>query len=138
MPSFTGSGGAALATAVVVSGTVILMVCRLKGIFPVTHLEAEASSPRSCISSGKKETKNKKRVRFAHDVLEPSGDNEEFRRKHTLASKLRYENQDRASMEQEKKPTEQVYRKVRNMPENQAVLYKGIVRDRLGRMETSY
>ncbi|XP_031505050.1 uncharacterized protein LOC116267458 [Nymphaea colorata] len=144
MPSFSGSQGAALATAVVVSGTVILMVFRRKGIFPVAHLEAAADSPRPCIASGKKrntKTKSKKRVRFAHDVLEPSGNNEEFRRKHTLALKLRYEgqagNQDRAPAEQEK-TTKQVCRKVRNMPENQAVLYNGILRDRVRRMAASY
>ena len=73
------------------------------------------------VNTGKKNGENrrkkkKKRVRFAEDVIDPTGNNEEFRRQ-----KSSHENgvQSRKSGQN------------RGMPANRVALYNGILRDRV-------
>ncbi|PQQ14152.1 uncharacterized protein Pyn_22497 [Prunus yedoensis var. nudiflora] len=76
MSSVLGSQGVVLATAMAVSGTVILLALRLQKSLPNSHFPVDQinqSSPqilRSCISS--------------EDVVDPSGDGQEFRRQHQI------------------------------------------------------
>ncbi|TYI72189.1 hypothetical protein E1A91_D07G043300v1 [Gossypium mustelinum] len=73
MASMLSSQGMVLATAMAVSGTVILLAFRYQKSFPLPHPSQQVL--RSCISSGKKrEKKKKKKVHFAEDVMEPRGD----------------------------------------------------------------
>ncbi|XP_010250113.1 PREDICTED: uncharacterized protein LOC104592440 [Nelumbo nucifera] len=134
MSPILSSQGVVLATAMAVSGTVILLAfCRQKPL-PTTQFAVAQNSDstrpvlRSCISSdGKKRDKKKKRVHFAEDVVDPIGNSEEFRREHsrkslTLNQACRSENRSVAQ----------------GMPANRMVLYNGILRDRLQRMACSY
>ncbi|KAA8535100.1 hypothetical protein F0562_030103 [Nyssa sinensis] len=110
-----------------VSGTVILLALRLQKSlppteFPVSPIPQSQPIPRSCISSEakkEKEKRKKKRVHFAEDVVEPSGNSEEFRRQRSgkinspPSSKLKESG------------------KVGGMPANRVALYNGILRDRV-------
>lgn len=90
-----------------------------------------ASPPRPCISSGeKKGEKKRKKVRFAKDVVEPSGNSEEFRKR--LNSQIQKKNAAAAAAA--------AVKVVRGgMPANRAALYSGILRDRVvHRMGYSY
>ncbi|KAK7388688.1 hypothetical protein VNO78_23513 [Psophocarpus tetragonolobus] len=110
--------GVAVATAMAVSGTVIILALRLQKCFPTSELSDDeipcSGAPilRSCISNGGKKSKKKKRVHFAEDVVESCGDGEEFR-KRLSRSKL--------------------HKSFNNggMPPNRAALYNGILRNRL-------
>ncbi|CAN4088500.1 unnamed protein product [Withania somnifera] len=116
-------------------GTVILLDLFRVKYFPATHLSDQQDySPdekqilRSCLSSAGKNKdrarKKKKSVQFAADVKSPSGNGEEYRRKHM------------------KKFTETRSNSCGNeivgMPGNRVALYTGILRDRVQRMEFSY
>ncbi|URE20243.1 hypothetical protein MUK42_11217 [Musa troglodytarum] len=126
------SHGVALATAVAVSGTVILIaLCRQKP-FSVSAGAAAAdrnSTPpwrhlRSCISSSgktgnrrkKQQQQQKKRVQFAAEVAE-------FSCNEPAAAEV--ENQEEEAAEEERP------RAPRGMPANRVALYNGILRDRL-------
>ncbi|XP_047309280.1 uncharacterized protein LOC124912674 isoform X2 [Impatiens glandulifera] len=113
----TSSPGVALA-AMAVSGTVILLALRLQR--STFHLH-----PRPCISyhgSGReKNRKNKKkRVHFAHDMVEPTGNGEEYRR-----HRNRTVENSPATFSKEGREEN------RGMPANRVALYNGILRDRL-------
>ncbi|KAL5697989.1 hypothetical protein ACHQM5_029080 [Ranunculus cassubicifolius] len=132
MSSIISSQGAVFATAMAVSGTVILLAFR--GQNPIqffTINQSSESSPRIlrsciCIDGKRRERKKKKRVHFAEDVIDPSGNSEEFR-KECRRKSMRL-NQDCRSEK----------RKERSIPENQRALYNGILRDRVRRTTCSY
>ncbi|XP_065047601.1 uncharacterized protein LOC135678578 [Musa acuminata AAA Group] len=127
------SHGVALATAVAVSGTVILIaLCRQKPFSVSAGAGAAAadrnSTPpwhhlRSCISfSGKtgnrtkKQQRQKKRVQFAAEVAEFSC---------SEPPAAEEENQEQEAAEEERP------RAPRGMPANRVALYNGILQDRL-------
>ncbi|KAJ7978921.1 Cytochrome P450 family protein [Quillaja saponaria] len=134
MSSIISSQGMALATAMAVSGTVILLAFRRQKSFPATQFpvgENPQSSPqilRSCISSERKKKKNK-RVHFAEDVMDPSGNGEEFRRQHAITNNncLQYS----IAKPKVKKKNNGGNGKNRGIPENRVALYNGILRDRV-------
>ncbi|XP_058201315.1 uncharacterized protein LOC131316059 [Rhododendron vialii] len=142
MSSILNSQGVVLATAMAVSGTVILLALRLQKSFPAAQFQSSSPQlPRSCISSdGKKREKKKKRVQFAEDVVDPVGNSDKFRRQHnnnnnttttTTNSEGLYSNSS-SKEEREKK------REVRGMPANRVALYNGILRDRLVHHRLAY
>ncbi|XP_028753850.1 uncharacterized protein LOC114713386 [Neltuma alba] len=141
--SVMGSQGVVVATAMALSGTVILIALRLQKSLPPLHTPL-SSSPilRSCISSAerkkgqKKKKKKTKRVHFAEDVVDSRRDGSEFRRKHRVSNssvvysnsetKMRAENCNGAA-------------EIRGMPANRVALYNGILRDRVAqRLAYSY
>ncbi|TKY54852.1 hypothetical protein E2542_SST19265 [Spatholobus suberectus] len=125
MCSMISAQGVVVATAMAVSGTVILLALRLQKSFPPPQFPLHQISPppilRSCISpagnKSKKKKKKQKRVHFAEDVVESRRDGEEFRRSNAR-SKLQksYNNGDAKS---------------RAIPANRVALYNGILRDRV-------
>ncbi|KAI7728585.1 hypothetical protein M8C21_001103 [Ambrosia artemisiifolia] len=129
MSSILASNGMVLATAMAaVSGTVLLLAFRLQkqpsfsddGDFYHHH------HPRPCISSeGKKREKKNKKVHFAEDVMEPSGNGEEFRRR--FQSKSLGHNRTSLKDEGGQKKTVRNYE---GLPANRLALYSGILRDR--------
>ncbi|KAK1418491.1 hypothetical protein QVD17_27636 [Tagetes erecta] len=85
--SFFASNGLVLATAMIaVSSTVIFLTFRHQKQ-PATAITTATNfptihHPRPCIYiDGKKRVKKKKKVRFAEDVMEPSGSGDEFRKR---------------------------------------------------------
>ncbi|PON63240.1 cytochrome P450 family protein [Parasponia andersonii] len=115
-----------------VSGTVILLALRLQKSLPTSQFPVgQVPQPqilRSCISSeGNKKKRNKqKRVHFAEDVVDPSGDGDEFRRQHSVISNS--PSSKISSSSSLKKINGDKYKR---MPANRAALYNGIIRDRL-------
>ncbi|KAK3002896.1 hypothetical protein RJ639_019955 [Escallonia herrerae] len=150
--SMSPSNGVVLATAMAVSGTVILLAMRLQKSLTTTTPAATTTTtpttttttqflispvqqlpaPRSCISPecgniwGKRE-KKKKKVHFAQDVVDTRGSSEEFRR--------RMRSSDETSLHSSLKNG----RKIRDMPANRMALYNGMLKDRvLHRVAYSY
>ncbi|KAL6559820.1 hypothetical protein OROGR_004937 [Orobanche gracilis] len=138
------SQGLALATAMAVSaGTIFLFDHLREKYFPHTpqvseiqdFTPAENHVLKSCLSSGskkreKEEKKNskKKKVRFARDVKDSKGNGELYRREHR-----------RSSCEKiQKNYCGDEILGTRKLPPNRAVLYSGILRDRVQRMGYSY
>ncbi|XP_031095844.1 uncharacterized protein LOC115999995 [Ipomoea triloba] len=130
-PTLT-SQGMVLATAMAVSGTMILLVFRLQksvqqfsAVIDPIH-QSSPPLPRSCISSeGKK--KKKKRVHFAEDVVDPIGNSEEYRRLH--CNNLPHDKSS-SSSSSHSNSTLQKSVKSQEMPANRMALYSGIIRDR--------
>ncbi|KAM3699986.1 hypothetical protein ACB098_05G064800 [Castanea mollissima] len=123
------SHGLVLATAMVVSSTVLYLSCRQRS-FPLSHLSRNQNSQqpqklilRSCLHSGekKRERKKKKKVQFAENVKEPSGNGEEYR-KGQMKMKL---NKFIEGNCRNKTPT------ISGMQENRIALYNGILKDRV-------
>ncbi|XP_058074443.1 uncharacterized protein LOC131223150 [Magnolia sinica] len=133
MSSLLNSQGMVLATAMAVSGTVILFTfCRQKP-FSIPHFATDPNSTsnhhnlRSCISSHeKKRDKKKKRVHFADDVIEPVRDSEVFTIKDEIIPEFKQVRQSK------------VAHQVGRIPANQMALYNGIRQDRMQRMACSY
>ncbi|XP_022731720.1 uncharacterized protein LOC111286162 [Durio zibethinus] len=134
MASILSSQGVVLATAMAVSGTVILLAFRLQKSFPLPLDQIPQTSQqvlRSCISSGgKKREKKKKKVHFAEDVMDPRGDGEEFRRQ--VKNPVRIgSNNSPAALNSAPKLKKIGGGKDRGMPANRIALYNGILRDRV-------
>ncbi|KAK2965972.1 hypothetical protein RJ640_010020 [Escallonia rubra] len=137
--SMCPSNGVVFATAMAVSGTVILLAMRLQKSLTTTTTATttqflispvqQPPAPRSCISpDGRKREKKKKKVRFAQDVADTKGSSEEFRRR------LRTINETSSSHSSLKNG-----RKMRDMPANRMALYNGMLKDRvLHRVAYSY
>ncbi|KAI3893471.1 hypothetical protein MKX03_022799 [Papaver bracteatum] len=134
------SHGMAFATAMAVSGTVIILaICRSPKLsLSVSEFPNKSDDPqnlRSCISSEekKREKKMKKRVHFAEDVIDPVGNSKSFRRVHkkcsSSSSSFKNNDQDCGRSRQGK---------ARGIPPNRLALYNGILRDREHRMTCSY
>ncbi|GMI82048.1 hypothetical protein like AT1G52565 [Hibiscus trionum] len=120
-------GGLVLATAMVVSSTVIFLTLSRQKTLPPPK-----QSLRSCLSSseGKKRDKKKKRVQFAENVKERNGNGEEYRKE-----------QRKKLIAETAGGSTKVDRFCRNeMPPNRIALYNGILRDRVRvhKMQTSY
>lgn len=90
MPSVWSSQGIVLASAVAVSGTmVLLLLCRDKETFlenTIGSQDSAGGSPeksgrvlRSCLSSGKKDGRKMKKVRFSGDVKDSKVKNDKYR-----------------------------------------------------------
>ncbi|KAF7154017.1 hypothetical protein RHSIM_Rhsim01G0069000 [Rhododendron simsii] len=140
MSSILNSQGVVLATAMAVSGTVILLALRLQKSFPAAQFQSSSPQlPRSCISSdGKKREKKKKRVQFAEDVVDPVGNSDEFRRQHNNATATATNSDGLYSNSSSKEEERERKREVRGMPANRAALYNGILRDRLVHHRLAY
>ncbi|XP_075475212.1 uncharacterized protein LOC142505960 [Primulina tabacum] len=143
MSSILSSQGMVLATAMAVSGTVVLLVLRLQKSPPPFF--SRISLPQSSIISSDhvkaKEKKRKKRVQFAEDVVDPTGNSEDYR-------KLRSNNNNSwgaadSSSENIKNRNlscaalKKGGRVVQEMPANRVALYNGILRDRVHKMRSS-
>ncbi|KAF5776404.1 hypothetical protein HanPI659440_Chr00c07g0718391 [Helianthus annuus] len=125
MSSILASNGMVLATAMAaVSGTVLLLALHLhKQPADTVH------HPRPCISSdGKKREKKNKKVHFAEDVREPSGNGEEFRRR--LQSKNQSQDRSFSSTLKDEGCKKKMRRDYKGIPANRMALYTGILRDR--------
>nr|XP_043627234.1 uncharacterized protein LOC122598813 [Erigeron canadensis] len=120
--SLFATNGMVLATAMAaVSGTVILLAFHLQKQPTNTNITHQ---PRPCISiDGKKKVKKKKKVHFAKDVMEPSGNGEEFRKR--LQSKKFQKMRTNSSLFKDEGGKKKVI-----MPANRMALYTGILRDR--------
>ncbi|KAE7998887.1 hypothetical protein FH972_003385 [Carpinus fangiana] len=121
MSSIISPQGVVLATAMAVSGTVFLLVFRLQKSPPPTQFPGDqfphSSQPilRSCIST--------------EDVVDPSGDGEEYRRQHAITNKSSSSSSSSSTSPPPK--LEQRRGKNRGMPANRVALYNGILRDRV-------
>ncbi|CAL0330500.1 unnamed protein product [Lupinus luteus] len=119
--------GVVFATAMAVSGTVILLALRLQKSFPV-HEIPPSPSPilRSCLSSDERKrekNKKKKKVQFAKDVVDSCKDGEEFRRQHNFLKS-------KSELKVQKNCSNNGGTDKSRMPANRAALYNGILRDR--------
>ncbi|KAK6915037.1 hypothetical protein RJ641_020154 [Dillenia turbinata] len=129
MSSILGSQGVFVATAIALSGTILLFT--LSKTFPNSpFLENHNPHPsnqtlRSCLCSDeRKKEKKKKKVQFAKTVKDPIGNSEEFRKLQRKSSRIQ-------------RNCGNDIPGTRGIPENRVALYNGILRDRVHRMEYS-
>ncbi|KAH6806655.1 hypothetical protein C2S51_031486 [Perilla frutescens var. frutescens] len=109
MSSILSSQGVVLATAMAVSGTVILLALRLQK--PPSSSTALFSLQQSCIISS------------SEDVVDPIGNSEDYRKLHK-----KYSNS----------TTLNKARKLQEMPANRVALYNGILRERVIHHRVAY
>ncbi|KAI3920355.1 hypothetical protein MKX01_000694 [Papaver californicum] len=128
------SHGLDFATAMVVSGTVIILAFCLPKLITVSVPEFPVKSDElqnlRCSEEKKIEKKKKKKVRFAEDVINPVGNSKDFRRYHKKSSSsllilTKKTDQDSSRSQQGEG---------RGIPYNRIALYDGILRDRKHRM----
>ncbi|CAI9100129.1 OLC1v1037063C1 [Oldenlandia corymbosa var. corymbosa] len=152
MSSILTSEGMVLATAMAVSGTVILLAFRLQKstlhqfemmVNAIPPGQSPVSLPRPCISAssspsnspsssssdGKKKDKKKKRVHFAADVVDPIGNSDEYR-KNFHSNRASANNATASNSNSDASTTRNYGGKAGGMPANRAALYSGILRDR--------
>ncbi|XP_039031567.1 uncharacterized protein LOC120166381 isoform X2 [Hibiscus syriacus] len=125
MVSMLSSQGMVLATAMAVSGTVILLAFRLQKSLDQISLPSQ-QVPRSCISSGKKK---KKKVHFAEDVMDPRTDGSEFRKQ--PRNRVRINSSAASALNSTPKFKKFGGGNDRGIPANRLALYNGILRDRV-------
>ncbi|PWA99884.1 hypothetical protein CTI12_AA001870 [Artemisia annua] len=77
---------------------------------------------------GKKRIKKNKKVHFAEDVMEPSGNGEEFRKR--LQSKSIVQNRTFSSSLKSEGSKKKIVRNYEGIPANRMALYTGMLRDR--------
>uniref|UniRef100_A0A2P2PQB5 Transmembrane protein n=1 Tax=Rhizophora mucronata TaxID=61149 RepID=A0A2P2PQB5_RHIMU len=147
MSSMISSQGLVLATAMVVSSTVIyLTFSKQKTMKPQLLKNQDPRLPsqklRSCLCSGVKEGKDKKkkrekRVQFAENVKETKGNGEEYRREKENLLFAREEKESLNSRIVDGSCRNETQGN-RGMPANRVALYSGILRDRVHRMQCSH
>ncbi|KAL2462748.1 hypothetical protein Fot_53985 [Forsythia ovata] len=127
------SQGLVLATAMAVSaGTIIVFDLLREKYFPPSQFSRNQQSIphkkllKSCLSSGSKKSQ-KKRVQFAVDVKDSSGNNEVYRKTHR---------KHREVPQSTSCGTEIL--ELQGMPANHMALYSGILKDRVQKTEYSY
>ncbi|KAI3781918.1 hypothetical protein L2E82_11946 [Cichorium intybus] len=131
MSSILASNGVVIATAMAAGTAIFIAFCLQKQ--STTTVSAARFSvvhhPRPCIySDGKKKgEKKKKKVQFAEDVMEPSGNGDEFRR---LKSKNLHRKRNYLSMLKDEVGQKKPSRNLKGLPANRMALYSGILRDR--------
>lgn len=147
MSSLLTSQGVVFATAMAVSaGTMILLAAfRLQKPQELSFNSIPLHPPRSCISTdGKKKEKKKKRVKFAEDVVEPSGNSEEYRKLHHFINNnnFRHGNKnDEAFSSFSNSDSNELKKsgKVQEMPANRVALYNAMLKGRvINRVTYSY
>ncbi|KAH7572409.1 hypothetical protein JRO89_XS04G0252100 [Xanthoceras sorbifolium] len=124
MSSILSSQGVVLATAMAVSGTVILLALRLQKSSQTTQYsidqiprESAEQVLRSCISS--------------EDVVDPRGNGEEFRRQHGSRKTSSSSSSSPSSSTSLNLSSPAQFKKSGGMPANRVALYNGILRDRV-------
>ncbi|KAK9282309.1 hypothetical protein L1049_005223 [Liquidambar formosana] len=132
MSSILSPQAVVLGTAMAVSGAVIFLALSRQKSYPSAQFSRNHNSHptkqglRSCLSSDdKKRERKKKRVHFAENVKDPSGNSEEFRKEHRRS--VKFGGSCRAEIPG-----------IPEVPENRIALYNGILRDRVRRMECSF
>ncbi|XP_049395286.1 uncharacterized protein LOC125859560 [Solanum stenotomum] len=150
MSSLLTSQGVVFATAMAVSaGTMILFATfRLQKTQEFSFNSISNIPPRSCISAdGKKKEKKKKKVKFAEDVVEPSGNSEEYRKlrhfnsNNNTNNNFRHENKDEVFSSFSNSNSNKLNKreKVEEMPANRAALYNAMLKGRvINRVTYSY
>ncbi|CAN0838637.1 hypothetical protein LINGRAHAP2_LOCUS2260 [Linum grandiflorum] len=144
MSSMLCSQGVAVATAMAVSGTVIVLALHLQKSLPTAQfslhqspISTRRSLPttllplRSCLSSdGKKSKKKKKKVHFAQDMMEPRGNGDEFRRHCDAIGNAKMSRSSSSSANAAASSPPPHASRDRGIPANRLALYSGILRDR--------
>lgn len=146
MSSLLTSQGIVFATAMAVSaGTMILFATfRLQKSQELSFNSISNIPPRSCISTdGKKKEKKKKRVKFAEDVVEPSGNNEEYRKLRHFNSNNNFRDENKVEVFSSSSNSNlkklNKCEKVQEMPANRAALYNAMLKGRvINRVTYSY
>ncbi|KAI3932666.1 hypothetical protein MKW98_012637 [Papaver atlanticum] len=127
MASIMSSQGLALATAMAISGSLVLITLYKQKTLVDQNSKANSQILRPCLSSDKKtreKKKKKKKVRFADDVVVRVVTNDEGISSETFSSNQDYQFEDRGICAA--------------MHTNRSSLYQGILRDRVHRIAYSY
>ncbi|KAM0933299.1 hypothetical protein DsansV1_C35g0227511 [Dioscorea sansibarensis] len=145
MSSLVGAHGMAFATAMAVSGTVILLaLCRPRTLTDASTQNSQSKKLglRPCINSGspgessQMKKKKEKRVRFAEDVVvefEAEGSSED---EFDYDYNYNYTYGEEYGVTQEQEEEEEGI--VEKMPANRVALYNGILQARMHRIACSY